>query len=67
MVTTQYISERQDIATLASTRIHLGHLNVEFEHKCAVGLPGHFVGLFAGHYICLGMPIVVDSSFVFTL
>ena len=40
------------------------HLNIEFELKCAVGFPRYFVGTFAKHYICLGSPIVVDSSSV---
>ena len=30
-----------------------------FERKCAGGLPGHFAGTFAGHYICLEHLIVV--------
>ena len=30
-----------------------------FERKCAGGLPGHFAGIFAGHYICLEHLIVV--------
>ena len=40
------------------------HLNLEFEFKCAVGFPGYFAGIIIGHYICLGLAIVVDSSFV---
>ena len=61
VVNSQYISNRQDVETLANTGIHLGHLNADFECKCAVGLLGHFAGNFARHYICLGMPLVVDS------
>ena len=34
-------------------------LNFDFERKCAGGLPGHFAGTFAGHYICLERLIVV--------
>ena len=30
-----------------------------FERKCVGGLPGHFAGIFAGHYICLEHLIVV--------
>ena len=30
-----------------------------FERKCVGGLPGHFAGTFAGHYICLEHLIVV--------
>ena len=35
------------------------HLNVQFERKCAGGLPGQFAGTFAGHYLCLEHLIVV--------
>ena len=38
-------------------------LNVEFELKCVVGLPGYFARTFSRHYICLGTSIVVDFFF----
>ena len=46
------------------TRIRSPHLNIEFDQKCVVGLLGHFAGTFTRYYICLGSPIVVDSSLV---
>ena len=49
------------------TGIRSLRLNIEFELNCAIGLPGYFNGTFVGHYICLGSPIVVDSSFVLYL
>ena len=67
VVNSQYINSMQDVETLESIGVHLGHLNFEFECKCAVGLLGHFTRIFVGHYICLRTPIVVDSSFVLTL
>ena len=42
------------------------HSNIEFECKCAVGLPEHFTRKIARYYICLGMPIVVDSSVLYS-
>ena len=42
-------------------------MNLEFELKCAVGLPGYFAGTFSGTYICLDLPPIVDSSFVLIL
>ena len=44
--------------------MHSWHLNIEVEHKCAVGLLEHFIGKIARYYICLGTPIVVDYAFV---
>ena len=40
------------------------HLNLEFELKCVIGLPGYFAGTFSGYYIYLDPPLFVDSSFV---
>ena len=45
--------------TACSTRDVSGIRMFNFERKCASGLPGHFAGTFAGHYICLQHLIVV--------
>ena len=50
-----------------STGIRSLYLNIEFELQCVVGLPGYFARTFSDYYICLGSPIVVDSSFVLYL
>ena len=64
---TQYISDMQDLMIEYGIGIHSLRLNIEFELKFAVGLPGYFAGTFSGRYVCLGLPIVVDSSFVLYL
>ena len=49
----------QDVITGYSTGDVRDIRMFNFERKCAGGLPGHFAGTFAGHYLCLEHLIVV--------
>ena len=49
----------QELITGYSTRDVRDIRMFNFERKCVGGLPGHFAGTFAGHYLCLEHLIVV--------